>query len=620
VPILHQRSTPLALVFVLTVVAGIVLAAQAQPPVQQPDQERAGRQSQPPGGGRRGAASRRLPRDAAATTGTGVLSGKVVAADTGRAVKRARVVVTGGGRPRAATTDEQGRFRIDALPAGTYSISATKTGFVDGAFGQRRSLGTGTLIELADGQQRADVDLKLLRGGVVTGRLFDEDGEPLARAMVTVLRQQYVRGEKQLTPVGADQSDDRGQFRIFGLPPGDYYVSAMAGGVEQIMRQMAGPGRRGPDQAPESSGYAATYYPGVISAGDAARVKLAASQELSGIDFQLQIVPLATVKGVVVGSPGTVMLVPDEGSPGGRGRGAGAGGLRSATRQDGSFSIPNVTPGQYTIIARADGGPSGGGLRTAVQPLAVAGEEVHVVLTPAAGVGLSGSITFESAGTPLPTSFGSFRVDLLPLGSAMTIRRMARPDGATGSVDAATSRARAVRAGGEFSIPDVMAGHYVIRAAGPRGWMMKAVYVDGREVTDQPIEVRSDNLSGIRVVFSDRISALSGTVRDGRGNGATGLTVILFPDNPRLWRPQSRQIVTARTEASGAYRIAAIPAGDYLAAAVDDVEQGEWFDPAFLERLRERATTLKIGEGEERTMDLKAPSPSQQDPQPLSSS
>ena len=168
-----------------------------------------------------------------------------MAADTGRPVKRARVIVAGGGRPRAATTDEQGRFRITALPAGTYSITATKTGFVDGAFGQRRALRTGTPVELADGQQRADVDLKLSRGGVITGRVLDEDGEPLARAMVSVLRQQYVRGEKQLTPAGADQSDDRGQFRVFGLPPGDYYVSATAGGVEQIIRQLAGPGRGG---------------------------------------------------------------------------------------------------------------------------------------------------------------------------------------------------------------------------------------------------------------------------------------------------------------------------------------------------------------------------------------
>jgi hypothetical protein len=593
--ILYRRSTALAL---FTLAAAIAMAAQAPPPG--PPERRPGRQGQPAGGGRRDGAAQ---RDVAAPVDTGVIAGKVVAADTGRPVKRARVIVTGAGRPRAATTDDQGRFRVTVLPPGTYSITATKTGFVDGAFGQRRALRTGTPVELAEAQQRADVDMKLSRGGVITGRVLDEDGEPLSRAMVTVLRQQYVRGEKQLTPAGTDQSDDRGQFRLFGLPPGDYFVSAAAGGVEQILRQLAGAGRGGVEQVPESSGYAATYYPGVIAAGDATRVKLAASQELSGIDFQLQIVPLATVKGVVVGGAAMVMLVPEEGGAlggrggGGRGGVLGAallgGGLRSSTRQDGTFSIANVTPGKYTIIARADGGTNGGGPRIASQALVVAGEEVNVVLTPAPGVVLSGSVTIESAGTPSPTSLAGFRVNPVPLGSSAAMPRMVRPAQANVS--------------GQFSVPDVTAGLYVIRATGPRGWTMKSVSIDGREVTDQPLDVKSENVSGINVVFTDRISGLSGTVRDGRGNAVSDLTVILFPSDENLWLPQSRRILTARADAAGVYTLTAVPDGDYLVAAVDDVEPGEWFDPLFLEELKAHATKVKIAEGEQRTADLNRP-------------
>jgi len=597
--VLNSRSAAIV-AFVLA--AAIAMAAQA-PPTAQPAGQGPGRQGQPPGGGRRGG-GQQPQRDVAAPVGTAVIAGRVTAADTGRPVKRARVVVAGGGRPRAATTDEQGRFRLTALPAGTYTITATKTGFVDGAFGLRRAARTGTPVELADGQQRADVDVKLMRGGVVTGRVLDEDGEPLARAVVTVLRQQYVRGEKQFTPAGTDQSDDRGQFRVFGLPPGDYFVSATAGGVEQMIRQMAGAvGRGGAEQAAESSGYAATYYPGVTTAADATRVKLAASQELSGIDFQLQIVPLATVKGVVVGGAAMVMLVPDEGgSFGGRGGGRGgglgaallgAGGLRSMTRQDGTFSIANVTPGKYTITARGDGGPSGGGTRTASQPLVVAGEEVHVVLTTAPAVTLSGTVTFESAGTQTPPGFAAVRVTALPIGSLMAMQRMIRP--AEGSES------------GQFSAHDVTPGQYLIRATGPRGWTMKAVYVDGREATDQPLDVKSENIGGINVILTDRISGLSGTVRDSRGNAAPDLTVILFPSDESLWLPQSRRIVSARADAAGVYKLTAIPAGDYLVAAVDEVEQGEWFDPAFLEELKAHATRVKITEGEQQTADVKSP-------------
>ncbi len=564
------------------------------------------------GGGQRGG---RPQRDVVAQQGTGVIAGKVVTADTGRPLKRARIVVSGGGRPHVASTDEQGRYRITGLPAGSYTVTAAKSGFVDGAFGQRRSLRTGAAVELTDGEQATNVDLKLARGGVVTGRVLDEEGEPLARAVVTVLRQQYVRGEKQLTAAGGDQTDDRGQYRIFGLPPGDYYVSATAGGLEQLVRQAIG-GLGGVEQAPESTGYAATYYPGVITAGDATKLKLAASQELTGIDFQVQIVPLATVKGVVAGGSAMVSLIPEDGGSLGAGGGALAalagrggggragfggllgGGLRASTREDGTFTIQNVTPGKYTIVARADGGPTGGGPRMAVQSLVVSGEEVNVALTPAPGVQLSGTVTLEASGTQLPQGFGGFRVIPSLLGSG--------PAGAGG-------RGGGGRGGdptdtGQFTIADVMPGTYMLRAAGPRGWTMKSVYVDGRDATDVPLDVKADNISGINVIFTDKISSVTGVVRDARGNGIGNVSVIAFPSDPKLWMPQSRHIITARTDSTGAYRLSSVPPGDYLLVAVEDVEQGEWFDPEFLDQIKDDATKVKVGEGEQKTQDLKTPS------------
>jgi hypothetical protein len=149
---------------------------------------------------------------------TAVIAGRVLTADTGRPVKHARVTVSAGGRQsRGITTDDQGRFRITELAAGSYTVTASRTGFVDAVYGQRRPLQPGTPVQLADGQEIATIDLRLVRGGLITGRVLDEDGEPLARAIVTVQRYQYVRGERQLSPAGGDQSDDRGQYRVFGL-------------------------------------------------------------------------------------------------------------------------------------------------------------------------------------------------------------------------------------------------------------------------------------------------------------------------------------------------------------------------------------------------------------------
>jgi hypothetical protein len=174
-------------------------------------------------------------------------------------------------------------------------------------------------VPLTDGQQIANVDMKLPRGAVITGRVADEDGESFARAVVTVMRYQYVRGERQLMPAGVDQTDDRGQYRIFGLSPGEYYVTATAGGVvEQIMRNVLETTTPTGDPS-ENVGYAPTYYPGVINPPDATWLKVGTGQEVASIDFRV-LVALATVRGVVSGGNAMVVLVPEGGTPGRRWR------------------------------------------------------------------------------------------------------------------------------------------------------------------------------------------------------------------------------------------------------------------------------------------------------------
>jgi sarcosine oxidase gamma subunit len=564
-------------------------------------------------GGRGG--QQRPARDAMAQVpaGTAAIAGRVTARDTGRPIKRAHVMASGAGRPFNTTTDDEGRFRIEGLPAASYTITARRTGYVDGVFGQRRPGNPGTPVAVSDGQQVTSIDVALLRGGVITGHVADEDGAPLAQALVTVHRQQYVRGERQLTPAGMDQSDDRGQFRVFGLPPGDYFVSANAGGIERLAQQflpMLGMG----DARVDTTGYAATYYPGVIESGQAARVRLEPGQEVSGIDFPLQLVPLATVRGVVAGGPATVTLLPEGASPGmggGRGggggamAGVGAGGLggaigaaiggalrgaslRAVTQADGTFVIPGVTPGRYTIVARSVQGDRGAEAATAVQPLTVTGSEISVALSPAPGVTASGTITLEGSGAVVPAALTGFRVSLTPLGPAAAVQRPVRPSQAD--------------ARGEFSAADIIPGQYLVTGTAPQGWTMKAVYVDGRDATDQSIAIGASGASGINVIFTDRVTTLSGTVR--QSGGATGTMVIAYASDEAHWHPHSRYIVAARAGSDGSYRLNTLPPAEYLVIAADDVEQGEWFDPAFLDRMSRHAVRVRLTEGDAQVLNL----------------
>jgi hypothetical protein len=572
------------------------------------------------GQGRGGQGGQRQPqRDRPPTpAGTSAIGGRVLTADTSRPVKRARVMVSGGGRGgRTATTDDQGRYRITDLNAGSYTVTASKNGFVDAVFGQRRPLQPGTPVQLADAQEASNVDLRLTRGGVVTGRVVDEDGEPLARAMVTVQRYQYVRGERQLSPAGGDQTDDRGQYRVFALAPGDYYVSATANGlglgVGRGLQQLAagiaalgggrggrgGLGVFGATDPPEPTGYAPTYYPGVVAASDAGKITVAPGQEVIGIDFQIQLVPFATVSGMVAGADDVapVLLVPQD---------TGAGPLGGQTftgrsQADGTFSIANVPPGRYTAAARSGG--RGGDPKVGTQSIVVNGQDLGgVMLTMQSGVTLSGSITVESSGTPAPTDYSSFRVDApevtpLPLGG-----------GGRGGLFGGDNRAEK---NGGFRITNLLPGRHYIRvtgqASGLAQWNLKEVTVGGQDVTDSIDLKPGQNVDSVTIVLTDRTTDVAGTVRDAKGDPMSAMTIVAFSSDSQYWRAQSRRIQAARTDQSGAYHLRNLPPGDYFVIAVDDVEQGEWFDPGYLERMREGARRLTLSEGEQKTQDLTGP-------------
>ena len=610
-----------------------------QPPPQQPPQGqtqggRPGRGSGQGGGQRIGGQGdpqgAQPPRDAQTSTipATSSITGRVLTADTGRPVKRAQVTASGSGRGvRGAVTDDQGVYSLTALAAGSYTITASKNGFVDAVYGQRRPLQPGTPIQLLDNQQAANVDLRLIRGGVITGRVLDEDGEPLMRALVSIQRYQYLQGTRQLTPAGADQTDDRGVYRVFGLPAGDYYVSVSVSGLGQAigrgLQQLAmgggpfgagGRGGRGGFSAidVEASGYAPTYYPGVVSASEAGRIAVGPGQEVAGIDFQIQLVPFATVAGAVGGADNnagvTVTLAPQDANARGP---LGGTVMNGRTLQDGSFSIPNVPPGRYVAIARAGGRQND--QRIGVQPVVVNGQNIGgLAITLQPEITLSGNITVESSGTPAPTDYSGFRID------APEANPLPFAGGGPGGGRGGFGTGGRAATNGTFSVPNLVPGKHYIRITGqglsqgltaPTQWNLKAVLVGGADVTDTGIDLKpGENVDTVTIVLTDRSTALTGTVRDASSTPVPALTVIAFSADPQYWRAQSRWIQAGRTDQTGTYHLRGLPPGDYFLVVSDSVEQGEWFDPAFLDQARTAATRITIADGDQKTQDLSAPS------------
>lgn len=545
-------------------------------------------QERPPAGaaGRGQRPVRPQPLRAEAPRGTSVLRGVIVAADNGTPIRRAQVRVVSGEvrESRVMTTDTQGRFEIKELPAGRYTMTVSKAGFVTLQYGQRRPSESGTPIELADGQTLDKLSVALPRGSVLGGRIVDEFGEPVANATVMAWRYAYQGGARRMTAAGQnsrDTTDDQGQYRLFGLPPGEYFVSAMLrGGPEYV------------DAAGEVSGYAATYYPGTPNVADAGRVTLAVSQENTNVNFGLIATRLVRVRGTVMmsdGSPagnGNVALVPvtAAGRPGVGMQQGGAGNRIDAT---GQFSIANVAPGRYMMQARAGGRE----FELARMDLTVGTEDVSgltLVTGPAAT--LSGTVVSDT-GEPF-----DFRPQQLQVGG-----RIATPDAMGGP------GMQSARVGDDwsFTIRNV-SDPVFIRATPPQGWTLKSVSIAGQDVTDTPMEFPSgQTVSGVMLVLSKKVSSLSGLVTDAKGNPVLDATVVAFPSNEKLWTYQSRFIKAARPDQEGRYRMTALPAEDYLVVALQGLEDGQAGDPDFLASVKELAAKLTITEGETKTTDVK---------------
>ena len=498
--------------------------------------------------------------------GTAVIRGRVVAADSGMPVRRAQVRAQAGEirANRLVSTDAQGRFELKDLPAGRWTLTASKAGYMTLRYGQKRSFEAGTPIEIADGQLMERADFALPKGAAVTGRIFDEYGDPVANARVQVLRYQTVQGQRRLTPAGAgDQTDDTGAYRIYGLAPGDYYLSA-------TLRANNGPFFD--DGNNDTTSYASTYYPGTGSVTEAQRITLGVGQEQPNVTFALQPVRTVKITGTALNSMGTaltngmVTLLPaDNVGPGG-----GPGpvlfnfGGNGRVRADGSFTIANVAPGNYTLMAVAGpgggrgggfairiGGPGGPGIddiEMASVPLSIANEDVTgLTVVTSKGASLSGNvIAAEGSAAKLSTN---------------QVQIVAQPANGQFLPGPLGNRPARVENDGTFVLTG-LTGQKFVRVNGlPQEWTLKAIMLNGVDVTDSALEFRgSTENSGLQVILTDKVSDLNGKVTTARGDVTRDYTVVVFPDDPAKWAFPSRFVKTARADQQGQFRIRALPA------------------------------------------------------------
>lgn len=513
------------------------------------------------------------------------LMGHVYALDTGAPLKRAQLTLRGTQRmndPQGAPTDATGAFEIKNVEPGTYTLSCSKTGFVTGGYGQKDPQRPGTQITVRAGQEIKDLDIRLMRGGVISGVITDEDGEPMANVSVQAMVRVYRRGQSQVIQRGGGSSDDRGQYRIFSLPPGRYYIRAQQRGGMVFYGQE------------ESVGYASIFYPNSLSYQDAQRVEIANGGEAPRVDVIMKSVPTYSISGKVSdgasGKPvteGVVMFISTEFML------MSVGGGTSALRPDGSFKVIGLLPGKgrLVVITNTRGGTTAGQPFTKAVELGAANiTDFPLVITP--GVAVRGKVVAEGGTLPDNT-----RVTLvvksegpMPFG------------GGSGLVNKDLT----------FEVENVQSGDYDVNVMGSPltagtaapNYYLREVRKGGTDVLEKGLSVGEAPLTDVEIVLDFSPGTLAGKATDDDGNPITGATVVLLAADAKK-RGMDRFFKTGSVDQNGNFKVSNVIPGDYLALLWPSSDAYQLQDPDVFGPIQKHAVSVTVEKGATANKDLK---------------
>jgi protocatechuate 3,4-dioxygenase beta subunit len=510
------------------------------------------------------------------------ISGAVTSQADNAPVARARVVLSADGtaRTRVTLSDAQGRFEFADVPPGDYDALVMRSGYAL-VGGPAR----GLPIRVAAGEQRTGVSLVLQRAGTIPGRIEDEDGSPLAGAQVEALSLRSSDRQPALLSAAQTSTDDRGEFRLTGLPAGQYYVVgrdaafARAGDEGGALR------------------YPPTYFPGVVTAAEAKSVSVAVGAESLRADFRIRIIKPSHVSGQLNTSDkralisGAVVLVPRDGAA-----------LQPVPsedvdiRPDGRFRFRNVPPGKYQLRARAAIDPAQV-LQFGSYAVSVKGGEdlTDLMIDLAPGAAIYGQIEWTGQAAGSPAARRGLRV------------RAPFADG-TSFGDALTGD---VAANGTFRLRGVMTGAHFFAIEGlQEPWALTGVRVRGRDTQLRPIDVHEgEQLPNVQLLVTTSVTGVSGTVTDASGRPAADALILVAPPGSTAWAHGDPRFHATRTDPGGRYRVRGLPPGAYRVAAMIAMDELAAWQPEWLQRIDAHGQAVSLAAAAPQTLDVVAVSP-----------
>ncbi len=504
--------------------------------------------------------------------GTAVIRGRVLAASTGDPLRNARVAILGTANTEVhpVLTDADGRFALTRVPAGAHQITAVKTGYAEARFGAHGS-GPALRVEVAAGAVVNGIDIRLARSGAISGRVVDDAGDPLPNSTVTADRVVRIDGRLDTRSVATAQTDDLGEYRLFGLPEGRFVVGVTGTGMDSLQNT---PGFT-------DVVWSRTFYPGVPSLAQAQPVTIVPGADVPGIDFTSTPMRRPSLSVTVVdpnGEPTDAQVT-----------------FGSESRLGSTSVRMGITPSRNTTVARLEPGSwvvlAVGSKGVGMTRVTLGADDEAVTIAMTRGGRLSGHVV--SDGSPIPPN-AIVDIEAIPADPAL----------ATAGI---FLRSRRMEADGRFVLTNLLGPRLLRLRAGPKGWLLKDVVSDGRSMLDVPLVFSgNETITDVEVILSNHRSTLTGnvTTADAGHTAAADYSVLVFPSDPARLRNTERWARWARPRVRGDFVIDDLLPGDYLAVAVADVDETQWQNADYLERFRSRATPVTLGDRENKHIAL----------------
>jgi hypothetical protein len=428
----------------------------------------------------------------------------------------------------------------------------------------------------------------------------------LPNAQVAVLRQTFVSGRSRWEQSGAERTNDLGEYRVAGLPAGNYYISVSpppdfksliegAGAEPRASNdQTAAASAQTSAQTSYQTSYQTTYYPDTPDRGQAAPIELHAGDEFP-VNFSLTPSPSLSIRGSVVNLPprasAAIMLQSRDFNLVLNG---------AEMHADGSFVIRDVAPGAYTILATVENAPVPMMARQALQVVSNNLEDVR--LAPQPGGSIHGRLRLESQGPG--------RVDLSQI--FLVLRSVDGDDEPLGgfSMGDGFSHTAHVAADGSFEWKSVPPGNYFVRLAGDDGgnsdWFLKSVLAGGREIDDAGADAAGISMNGgavvLDVVASPNGAVAEGVVTDQKGEPVANAVIVAVPET-RLRGHVERYRKTV-SDQTGRFTLHGIQPGEYSLFAWESVDGEAYYNPEFLKNYEPQGSALRVSEGDRKSVQL----------------